>query len=579
MYPLHHTPKRFLREGVWGNRSAVAAVRQSDGAEVHFGTAGACATTMPKCGRTFFLKSLLPQRPPVPSLAKGNTMNPTILTLDAGTTGLKCSVIDREGRVLSEAVSAYGINYPASGWAEQPAEWFINACRNAVRRVLPGVNSHDIAAIGLTGTMNGLIPVDENGDALFPNIIHADTRAVAELDDIRAVISEKDYYQRTGNRLDVHFSLPKLLWLKKNRPAVYQKARWFVQTKDALYGFLTGRPGLSDFSDAGLTGAVCIEKGIFDRELLQSLSLDPEKMPELLRSDDVSGKLNERAAGLLGLPAGIPVSAGGGDGAAATLGAGLFNEDGAYCNIGSSAWVAKLSKRPVIDEGKRIHNYASMDGGHFTICGTVQSGAASLEWAAENLVLASRPFDRAGILEMEKLARESVPGARGVFFLPTLVGERTPWWDPHARGTLIGVSLHHTRADIARAAYEGVCEAMLLCGGVLRENGLALDRLVLIGGGAESGVWPQMFADLFGAPVAVHRSPRNATALGAAMAAGVGVGLFRDYREAAKMARVGEAVIPEGDRERYRRHYEVYKMLYGELKGAYRRIYWYQNEG
>jgi xylulokinase len=301
-------------------------------------------------------------------------------------------------------------------------------------------------------------------------------------------------------------------------------------------------------------------------------------MPALRRSDDVAGTLCEKAANLLGLPAGIPVSAGGGDGAAATLGAGLFSEEGAYCNIGSSAWVAGLSKRPVIDEGMRVLNYASMDGAHFTVCATVQSGAAALQWAAQNMILAGRPFDKDTILEMEALARASVPGARGVFFLPTLVGERTPWWDPYARGTMIGVSLHHTRADIARAAYEGVCEAMLLCGDVLRENRLPIDRLVLVGGGAGSNIWPQMFADLFGAPVAVHCSPRNATALGAAMAAGVGVGLFQDYQEASNMARAGEAVFPnEPDRAQYLAHYVVYQTLYGDLRGAYRRIYGYQN--
>lgn len=506
-------------------------------------------------------------------------MDAKILTLDAGTTGLKCTVVDREGRLFFEAISSYEVNIPASGWAEQPVDLFFKACLDAVECVLTEIDSRDIAVIGLTGTMNGLIPIDKAGCSLYPNIIHADTRAVSELDDIRAVIDEKEYYRRTGNRLDVHFTLPKLLWLKKNRPEAYNNARWFVQTKDVLYGFLTGLHGISDYSDAGLTGALRIDCGCWDEALLKDLSLDFSKMPALKRSDFVEGRLSKKAASLLGLQAGTPVAIGGGDGAAATLGAGLYSEEGAYCNIGSSAWVAKLSKRPLIEEGMRVLNYASMDGGHYNICGTVQSGAVALQWVAEKMLLSGRSFEGEAIWEVENLASASVPGARGVFFLPTLVGERTPWWDPYARGTMIGISLHHERADIARAAYEGVCEAMLLCGDVLRENALILDRLTLVGGGARSKVWPQMFADLFDLPVYVHQTPRSATALGAAMAAGVGVGLFRDYHEASQMVRVGAACLPkEPDRACYRSHYAVYQTLYGELRDAYRRIYRYQTE-
>lgn len=506
-------------------------------------------------------------------------MNATILTLDAGTSGLKCTVFNTKGETLASAVSAYDVHYPQSGWAEQPAGLFYAAATDAVRQVVSRYGTKNIAVIGLTGTMNGLIPIDPDGKALFPNIIHADTRAVEQLQEIRAVLSEKAYYARTGNRLDVHFSLPKLLWLRRKVPQVYQKARWFVQTKDILYTFLTGKVGFSDFSDASLIGALHIADGAWDEDLLRSLSLDVSRMPTLLPSDDVNGRLTKEAASLLRLPAGIPVAMGAGDGAAATHGAGVYNPEGAYVNLGTSAWMAKLSITPVIDEGMRVLNYFGMDGKQYVVCGTVQSGAGALEWAAEKLLLGGEPFDAQGIARMERLAAQSGPGADGVFFLPTLMGERTPWWNPYARGTLIGMSMHHKHADIARAAYEGVAEAMLLCGDVMRENGLSLSHLALIGGGAQSGIWPQMFADVFHVPTVVHQAPRAATSLGAAMAAGVGVGLFTDYQEAAAMAHFGDRHMPSAQyAAAYAKHYAVYKSLYGEIKGAYDMIYRYQEE-
>lgn len=506
-------------------------------------------------------------------------MRTTILTLDAGTSGLKCTLLDTSGQTLAAAVSAYAVNYPASGWAEQPVDWFLGAARDAVSHVVSQHGAADIAAIGLTGTMNGLIPIDEGGAALYPNIIHADTRAVRQLDQIRAVISEKEYYARTGNRLDVHFSLPKLLWLRETAPDIYQRAKWFVQTKDVLYGFLTGRYGYSDYSDASLTGALRIEDGHWDEALLHALRLDISRMPELRPSHDVSGTLSKETARLLGLTAGIPVAVGAGDGAAASHGAGLYGPEGAYCNLGTSAWMAKLSPTPVIDAGMRVLNYFSMDGAHYVICGTVQSGAGALEWVAENMLLGGRPFDAGGIAEIEALAAQSRPGADGVFFLPTLMGERTPWWDPCARGTFVGMSLHHTRADMARAAYEGVTEALRLCGDVMRENGLVPDRIALVGGGAQSHIWPQMFADVFGVPTYVHGSPRMATSLGAAMAAGVGAGLFADYRQAAGMVRFGGAHIPDaGHAARYADHFALYRTLYDALRDAYLQMYQYQQK-
>lgn len=506
-------------------------------------------------------------------------MEDAILTLDAGTTGLKCSLMTPSGELLASAVSAYGVDMPAPGWAQQPVAWFIDAAVDAVRQALLGAQSARVAVIGLSGTMNGCIPVDASGEALFANIIHSDTRAEPQLSRIRACLSDEAYYARTGNRLDMHYTLPKILWLKAHHPDVFARARWYVNTKDALYGFLTGRHGMTDFSDASLTGALSIRRGAWDEDLLREVGLDPGVMPGILPSHDASGRLTREAARALGLPEGTPVAVGGGDGACATHGAGVYAPGMAYMNLGSSAWLCTLSEKPVIDAGMRVFSFFDIDGAHQSVCGTVQSAGAALDWALESLVLPGRKPGADAFEEMERLALGVPPGAEGVFFLPTLMGERTPWWDAHARGTLIGATLYHGRGHIARAAYEGVAQGLRLCDSVMRENGLAYDEMLLVGGGTASALLTQTLSDVLGMKTRVHAMARHATSLGAAMAAGVGVGLFRDYAEASRMARFDRERVPDPDRKvAYARHFEVYRALYPRMRDAYRLIGAYQQE-
>ncbi len=506
-------------------------------------------------------------------------MQDLILTLDAGTTGLKATLFTAEGEAVSSAVSPYGVELPQPGWAQQPATWFVRAAIGGARAVLAEQDASRVAVIGLSGTMNGCVPVDADGEALFPNIIHSDTRAEAQLDAIRRALPEREFYAHTGNRLDMHYTLPKILWLREHHSEVYEHARYFVNTKDVLYGFLTGRHGVTDFSDASLTGALNIHTRAWDDELLRALSVNPAVMPTILPSHDVTGRLTRDAAQALGLAEGTPVSVGAGDGVCASHGAGLHRPGSAYINIGSSAWLCTLSDSPVIDESMRIFHFLDMDGVRSNVCGTVQCAGAALDWAVENLLLPGRNADAAAFNEVEMLAGEAPIGSTGVFFLPTLMGERTPWWDAQARGTLIGASLYHGRMHIARAVYEGIAGALCLVDGVMRENGLAYSELTLVGGGARSGLWPQMLADMTGTGTRIHAAPRQATSLGAAMAAGVGVGLFADYADASRMAGHTDAFAPDPMRQAaYARYLAVYSGLYGQIQESYRAIGAYQAE-
>lgn len=490
-----------------------------------------------------------------------------LLTLDAGTTGSKCSVFDPTGAALCVVKKEYGTDYPKPNWAEQNVEMVLQSIIDGVRELLCQVNPADIACVGLSGTMNGLIAVSPGGRALYPNIIHSDSRAWREAQAIERVIPRDDFYRMTGNRLDHHFTLPKILWMREHLPDVYKRARWWLNTKDYLYARLTGRVGVTDYSDASLTIAFDLAKKQWASQLLTDLGLDPERMPQVLKGSDVSGRITGEMAKLTGLVAGTPVALGGGDGACAGRGAGLFKPGTGYCCIGSSAWVSQLTPEPLLDARQRIFNYLDMDGEINHTLGVVQTGAAAYDWAMGNLLTDGRKLTGAGYSRIENMARQVEPGAEGVLFLNTLMGERTPYWDPNTRGCLVGFSLYHDRRHVARAVYEGVALSLATVARIMAENDAPIDSIILTGGGARSGLWPDIFASVFGIPTSVHYAPGEGTSLGAAMTAGVGIGIFKDYEQAASIARTrSQHAVNPAWADKYERVYELYSGIYERMK-------------
>ena len=493
----------------------------------------------------------------------------TILTMDAGTSGLKCSLFDASGALIKATVSEYPTYFPKDGWAEQKAEDFIYAVQNAMKNLEGTEGLKSVCAIGLTGTMNGLTPIDHDGCALYPNIIHLDTRATQEVDDITCRIGAKTFYEITGNRPDVHYGLPKLMWMKKHHPDIYKRAHSFVNTKDILYGYLTGIHARSDYSDASLFGGMNIHKRIWDDEVIRAAGIDKEKLPDLFPSTDVSGLLYKSAAETLGLTAGIPVSIGGGDGPCSTHGSGVYSENGAYITVGSSAWACGLSKTPVIDPGMRAFNYTDIDENLTNVCGTVQCASTAFDFMMKTVLGITDKDGKIDFARAEEMARASVPGANGIFFLPMLMGERCPWWDANARGMLIGLTLTHTREDLVRAAYEGIAQALNNCAQVLRDNGLAFENLILSGGGVKSSIYPQMFADIIGVPTLVHAHPREATSMGAMIAAGVGAGVYKSFEDAKKTIQISKTLSPDPEAHKaYEKHTQAYRAMYPKSKDA-----------
>lgn len=498
-----------------------------------------------------------------------------ILTLDAGTTGVKCAAFSRAGDALGSSVRGYPTRYPEPGWAQQEPETQVRAALDAIGDVLTRLSPRDCAALVFTGTMNGCLPIGRDGRALHDNIIHSDLRAAPQCARIAQRIPLADYYAVTGNRIDVHSGLPKYLWLKENAPDIYAQAWKFVNIKDYLYGRFTGRAGCTDPTDASLCNCLDLKTGDWAWDILDGCGIDRDKLPDLLPSCDVTAGLNAAFAALTGLPEGLPVAVGAGDGACAAHGARDQTVGDLYMNIGSSAWVSALSPAPCADPGMRLFSYFDCDGKGYNVCGTVQCGAAAFDWAVKSLLGIENPDYAA----LEAMARAVPAGAEGVFYLPTLMGERTPWWTAQASGALLGFTLYHDRRHAVRAIYEGVMQALNLCGDLLAENGLPARRLTLIGGGAKSALWGELAAHMFGVPVRVHQTPHEATSLGAALTAGVGIGWYADFAEAARCIRIRREYAPDPDlHAAYRKHLAVFRTLYPHMKSAYEAIYRYQQE-
>lgn len=503
-------------------------------------------------------------------------MKEYILTFDLGTTGNKCMLIDWKSGEMQAVVVPYETQYPHDGWAEQWPEDFWSSVVTGTRCLLEKtkVRADQIAALALCGHMNGCILVDENGTALTPNIIHSDSRAIKECEYLKAVVGDEPFYAITGNRIDPHYSLPKVLWCRTHYPEAYKKSAYIINTKDYVYTCLTGCVGVTDYSDAGLTIMMDLTKREWAWDMLRDIDVDGAKMPQLRKSHDMSGRLTAQAAAVLGLREGTPVALGGGDGACAAHGAGVARAGESYANIGSSAWIGILSEGMRCDPAMRNSHFGDLSGELLQLCAVVQCAGSAFDWSARTLygtdMELEKENERPPFVLLEKEAEKIAPGSDGVYFLPYLMGERAPHWDANTRGAYIGFMLPHTRAHLLRATYEGISYALHNIMDLHRDTGAAVRDLRLIGGGANSVLWNRILSSVLNVPLHVHTHLKEATSLGAAMAAGVGLGIFRDYTEAAKLVTYARHISPDPDAVRaYDTRYKTFCRMYPQLKPIY----------
>lgn len=498
-----------------------------------------------------------------------------VLAHDLGTTGDKASLYDHEGQAVASAFHGYTTLYPQPGWVEQEPETWWQAVCAATRQLIQTtrVDPGAIACISFSGQMMGCVPVDRQVRPLRSAIIWADQRSVGEARRIIENAGWEEAYRITGHRASPSYSGAKILWVRAHQPEIFSATYKFLQPKDFIVARLTGR-FVTDYSDASGTNLYDLASGNWSAPMLAAADLDPAVLPELHASTAVVGEVLPDAAAATGLSPGTPVVIGGGDGACAAVGAGVVREGSAYNYLGSSSWIAMATRAPILDPAMRTFTFAHVVPGMFMPCGTMQAAGASYQWLRDTLCLVEKEA-AAGLglspYELMNLQAEaSPPGAKGLLFLPYLIGERSPRWDPAARGAYLGLTVQHSRADLVRATLEGVSLNLRAILEAFLEQGARVEAMRVIGGGARGRVWRQILADIFGIPVQRPALLEEATSLGAALAGGIGVGLYQDFSLAEALTPVVETALPNpANKALYDRLYQLFNRSYEALAPLY----------
>jgi xylulokinase len=408
------------------------------------------------------------------------------------------------------------------------------------------------------------------------SIIWADLRSKKPAQEIGERIGKDRVYELTGHRLSPSYSAAKIMWIMDNEPEVYEKTYKFIHAKDSVALRLTGKI-FTDYSDATGMNLLDINSLRWSEEMLEATGIQRDKLPDPVESSEVVGKVSGTAAEQSGLKEATPVVIGAGDGPCATAGAGVVRLGEAYIYVGSSTWMGLASDKPIIDPEKRTFTFGHFKKGLYMAAGTMQSGGGSLKWFRDVLGQAEADAaEQAGVdvYDLLSLKAEQAPcGSAGVLFLPYLMGERSPLWDPNARGCFIGLSMLHDKRHLVRAVLEGVAYNMRHIQEAFSEQGVICEAVRMIGGGAKSRVWRGIFADVLERPIQRLNFIEEATSVGAAVAGGVGVGLISSLEEAGKFVHVVEETLPNnGNFETHRRQFEAFKASYRSLEGVFRML-------
>ncbi len=473
-----------------------------------------------------------------------------VIAHDLGTTGNKATLYDSQGKLTGSAFYSYKTEYAHTNWAEQdPEDWWQAVCVSSQKLLKEtGLNPNEIACITFSGQMMGCVPLDKAAKPLRQAIIWADQRAVAQAQWVGERIEPHEIYRITGHRLSSSYTLNKILWLRDHQPDIYQATYKFVHAKDAVVARLTGN-FVTDPSDASGMNLYDLQQGHWSEPILAATDLNPAQLPTIRPSTDVVGQVLPSIAAEVGVAAGTPVVIGGGDGVCASVGAGVVKEGAAYTYLGSSAWIAIASRKPIFDPTQKTFTFAHSMPKMFMPLGTMQAAGACYQWVRDQLaaleVQAAATSGHSPYELMNLEASKSPPGANALIFLPYLMGERSPRWNPKARGAFIGLTIRHTRADMIRAVLEGVTMNLRLILDALTGPGVNIEAMRVIGGGARGRFWNQLIADIYGMPVQRLAILEEATSMGAALTGGVGIGLYPDFSMAEQMNEVVEIIEPD----------------------------------
>ena len=499
-----------------------------------------------------------------------------LLGIDIGTSGTKTVLFDEFMNEKASHTVEYPMYQPQNGWAEQEPEDWYNAVIETIKAVIQksDINSADIKGIGLSGQMHGLVMLDKNNKVLRRSIIWCDQRTENECGRITELVGAKRLIEITANPALTGFTASKIMWVKNNEPHIYEKCRHILLPKDYIRFKLTGEYA-TEVSDASGMQLLDVPNRCWSDEVLEKLGIDKEFLGRVYESVDITGHITKETAEITGLEEDTPVVGGAGDNAAAAVGTGIVREGSAFTTIGTSGVVYAHTDKPVIDKEGRVHTFCCAVPGCWHVMGVTQGAGLSLKWFRDNFCLdiVERAKDKSPYIEMNELAARSPVGSNRLIYLPYLMGERTPHLDADCRGVFFGLSASHTRGDMIRAVMEGVCFSLCDCKDILEEMKIPVKDMTACGGGSSSNLWTKILADSCGCDITRLGSVQG-PALGAAILAGAGTGVFDSVRSACdKFIKTENTVeFSEDNYKKYTAIHHLYKNLYTSLKNDFKTL-------
>ncbi|MDA3834819.1 MAG: xylulokinase [Spirochaetales bacterium] len=506
-------------------------------------------------------------------------MKRLLLAHDLGTSGNKATLFDSEGNLLASCTVAYETVYSHNTWAEQnPDQWWEAVCRST-RQILKKQQAGEVACVTFSGQMMGCLPVDASGMPLRTHILYCDQRAVTQTEALLERLSAKEIFSITGHRPSPSYAIEKLMWLRDNQPDIYKRTAKMLNAKDYINFRLTGRL-VTEYNDASGTNAFNLHTLSWSDKIIDAAGVDREKFPEAVSSVTVIGEVTKEAAEATGLRTGTPVVAGAGDGGCATVGIGSVRPGVTYNYVGSSSWISTTSTSMLEDPEMKNFTWAHPVPGYLQPCGTMQTAGGAYAWLKNELgAYETEEAKRQGknVYKLMDAAVERSPvGAKGVLFLPYLLGERSPRWNPDAKGAFLGLTLEHTRAEMFRSVLEGITINLGIILDVMKQ-GADISEMRVIGGGAKGLQWQQIMADVYDMPVRVPRYLEEATSMGAAVIGGVGCGVLDSFDRVEDFIQFTHRVEPIAEHTRIYRQkrtlfdeaYEAFLPLFSSFGSAH----------
>ena len=480
--------------------------------------------------------------------------------IDLGTSSVKLLLMDKEGTIINTVTEEYPIYFPKTGWAEQnPEDWY-RSVMTGMKRLLEGTDKRELAGISFGGQMHGLVVLDENDNVIRPCILWNDGRTQEECDYLNQQIGKKIISSYTANIAFAGFTAPKILWMKKNEPENFKRIKKIMLPKDYLAYMLTGVFS-TDVSDASGTLLFDVKNRCWSQEMCTICGITEEMLPKVYESYEGIGTVLHQVADELGINAEVKVAAGAGDNAAAAVATGTVGEGKCNLSLGTSGTVFISSDTFRADENNGLHSFCDANG-KYHLMGCMLSAASCNKWWMED-ILYTKDYEK------EQSIIENL-GENQVYFLPYLMGERSPHNNPDARGTFIGMSMDTGRCHMTQAVLEGVAFAFRDMLEISKKSGIKVESTKVCGGGAKSRLWLRILANVLNLRLEIPEREEGPS-LGAAMLAAVACGEYKTVEEAAeKIVKIKEFVEPEKKLvENYDRCYETFRQIYPACKGIY----------